>query len=562
VVGTDCTSHICSGTVCAAPTPTDGIQNGGETDVDCGGATTAGSDHAPPCADSKMCGVDVDCLSAYCSVLTKVCVDGQSCKGTIAPAAIMDISVEAGLAKYGTDAVGVPNVNGAGEHAGLDSCGPGESTDAIKEHESCCKSLPLPGTSVRLDKYEVTTGRMRQFIESVRAEEAGVYDVQAWVNAQFDGTLTPTTNAGTQLALMIPTNQVGAINVIGLFPTSDGLVPLNPSLPTYLNIVAQLGGTSMDAGVPSGVQGCFTGPEAFGAGTYWWPSDELANAVGSPPRPFTRDYYDVKPQNCAPYWMAAAFCAWDGGRLPTQAESNIAYGASTYPWGPNLYPNPYGSNTTILSNAEAADPDTSPDYIPIGTYIPGNPGVPGAPGYTINFWNANLGYSTGLGNFYFYPSYPLSNPMTGPLHNHAIIDTLTAGLDLTPYIAAPGRFILDTTSTVSGDGEGWADYGANMMEYLVATTLTGNLGGGYGSTGEFCDTTASTTTTSSCPSGTGLCERGTGPYLCGVVRAPTMPGILWEGGSWEGHGIQPGGYNEPMHAQYGKAGFRCVRPAE
>ena len=30
----------------------------------------------------------------------------------------------------------------------------------------------------------------------------------------------------------------------------------------------------------------------------------------------------------------------------------------------------------------------------------------------------------------------------------------------------------------------------------------------------------------------------------------------------EGHGIQPGGYGEPLQTQYSKAGFRCVRPIE
>ena len=31
--------------------------------------------------------------------------------------------------------------------------------------------------------------------------------------------------------------------------------------------------------------------------------------------------------------MVAAFCFWDGGRLPTRAEFNAAWGPSTYPWG-------------------------------------------------------------------------------------------------------------------------------------------------------------------------------------------------------------------------------------
>jgi hypothetical protein len=187
--------------------------------------------------------------------------------------------------------------------------------------------------------------------------------------------------------------------------------------------------------------------------------------------------------------------------------------------------------------------------------------------YTSNWHNANVGASTGLGDFYYYPSYPDSNPDTGPLGMDSIIDTNSDGLDQSTYIAAPGRFVTDLTSVRSASGDGWADYGANMMEYWQAMTLTGNAGGGFGASGEYCDTAdaVSSNTTGSCPAG--YCVRaklGTTPqeYDCGIVRAPPMPGIYWEGGSWEGHGIQSGGYNEPMQTQYGKAGFRCVRPVE
>jgi hypothetical protein len=90
---------------CAAPTPSDGVKNGNETAIDCGGtpyanltgctASTAAlplTDCAPPCADSISCLVDADCLSGFCSTLAnKVCVAGQSCKGTgTTPAPIQD----------------------------------------------------------------------------------------------------------------------------------------------------------------------------------------------------------------------------------------------------------------------------------------------------------------------------------------------------------------------------------------------------------------------------------------------------------------------------------------
>jgi hypothetical protein len=153
-VGPDCTSAIC-GTdgLCTVPTPTDGVKNGGETATDCGGSVppvascvpTATADCAPPCADAVACLADTDCLSGFCSVNTKLCVDGQSCKALVTPAAIMDPN---GMTDMNGDALGTPDPNGAGQSAGLDTCGAGESTDAVanQHHESCCKSLLLPGS--------------------------------------------------------------------------------------------------------------------------------------------------------------------------------------------------------------------------------------------------------------------------------------------------------------------------------------------------------------------------------------------------------------------------------
>jgi len=51
---------VCVGNVCQAPTCTDGLRNGPETDVDCGGGICV------PCAVGRTCQVATDCLSGLC----------------------------------------------------------------------------------------------------------------------------------------------------------------------------------------------------------------------------------------------------------------------------------------------------------------------------------------------------------------------------------------------------------------------------------------------------------------------------------------------------------------
>ena len=232
----------------------------------------------------------------------------------------MTITTPSGSAPGGADAVGTPNANGAGQHAGLDTCGKGESTDPIGQqtHESCCKSLPITiaGKALRYDKYEVTAGRFRQFLESLNPP----YDVRGWATAQFDASFNPTTPAGTTLAAELPIKQAGVTtNVVNLLPaTAETFEPLNA--------VIQTGALDMST---AGSQGCYTAVGDFGAATYWWDATTLYDQASSPPRPFTQDYYDIKSMNCIPSWLGAAFCAWDGGRLPLQSEHAYVWDGGT-----------------------------------------------------------------------------------------------------------------------------------------------------------------------------------------------------------------------------------------
>ncbi|MBN2160945.1 MAG: cadherin-like beta sandwich domain-containing protein [Spirochaetes bacterium] len=57
----DCASGVCAGGICAPPECDDDIQNGAESDVDCGGGT------CPDCAATLHCGTASDCISNVCT---------------------------------------------------------------------------------------------------------------------------------------------------------------------------------------------------------------------------------------------------------------------------------------------------------------------------------------------------------------------------------------------------------------------------------------------------------------------------------------------------------------
>ena len=59
--GSDCSSLLCIAEACAGATCVDGIRNGNETDIDCGGGT------CPSCAGGMQCAISSDCTSHVCT---------------------------------------------------------------------------------------------------------------------------------------------------------------------------------------------------------------------------------------------------------------------------------------------------------------------------------------------------------------------------------------------------------------------------------------------------------------------------------------------------------------
>lgn len=373
----DCEGR-CQADVCAAPSTTDGKRSPslGETDVDCGGKV------APPCADAKACGADADCASKVCSTLTRTCVTAPSCRGA----------------------------SGA---AGVETCGTSEP-GAGGVVESCCRSLPLPvRTNRRLDRYEITAGRVRAFVDGVAAASAGVPNIRAWAKAY---------------AKANPVSELGKLDAAR--PGLLDVLPDRASATAPVPLPVHLGAFALDP--MNALDGCYVSPGSYGHATYWQPAADLAT-YGAPARTYPRETLDAKPMNCVMPLMLAAFCAWDGGELARTADYHEIWGNRAHSVGAATVRVPWAT------------------LLPVGDFN----------------WRNGHGAACSLP----WPGCVDPQPIfyAFPAAGH------TPSADDTPVIGAPGRFSKDVTAATSADGAGWFDVGGNLMEiaWPVGTLAAG-----------------------------------------------------------------------------------------
>lgn len=358
-VAGDCTSAVCGlDFTCAEPTHSDGVKNGTETDVDCGGGNGAA-----PCQVNQGCAVMGDCTTLVCT--SNMCAPRQAgvkdgdetdidCGGTTSPKCAWDKTclVDADCTTTACDGGKCVPPSCKGIVHGGSTCGRFEFVDGFKQHETCCKSLPVaghtdpryPGKQVYLDKYEITSGRMRKFIETISAQNGNVPNIKAYITANTPTRwnagwthVLPANNGGAPVSYTVVNGPVGS-NL--LYP---GLNDYNSGPPEYRNkfigdwkITA--GTYNIDTGIPNALgaphffpefsvtSGSWPAPDyaashgfncsnvanSFGYGTYWFPPG--VTGIGKDPAA-SKELFDEKSLNCTPFALLAAFCAWDGGQL-------------------------------------------------------------------------------------------------------------------------------------------------------------------------------------------------------------------------------------------------------
>jgi len=173
---------------------------------------------------------------------------------------------------------------------------------------------PATLSSFRLDRYEITVGRFRQFVAAYQQN-------------------------------MIPTGT-------GKNPNSAS----DPGWNTSWNSKLPVDSAALRASVK-----CSSGQQNANYETW-------TDSPGD---------YEYLPINCLDWYVANAFCSWDGGRLPTEAEWNYAAAGGNeqrnYPWGSTVP----GANANLAEYGCYSWGSGTSDCVNVGTNI-APVGVPAA----------------------------------------------------------------------------------------------------------------------------------------------------------------------------------------
>lgn len=386
-----------------------------------------GDPSTPKCSVGASCRSNSDCESQSCNYKNK-CIDAPSC------------------------------IN----HFGGDTCGSGEAGYATSKHESCCRSLPVPGFSdpskpgkkVYLDKYEITAGRIRAFVDAVIKEE-GKPNFKSWIKkhrpAIWNDAWTaflPSDYEGDTITISrfllgdprhIGQTQEQAGPGVILVPDTDQTVSTGLNYQFNGKIFADLHGTN-----------CGTYAGSYGIPTYYYPSEVLTK-IGEIPRADPLNYegdvikaqdsLDSKSMNCATNLMFQLLCSFDGGELASnEVIDYVTDSPSNRPVTVSGCGVQFSNHGALLGNITSSSVFTG--------------------GRCADAFGGGV-------NLYFDAGQAL--PVVGSFLNenhYHYPDLGQSRSDKSWAIASPGRMVKDVVRTVPSD-EGWMDLAGNLTEAVL-----------------------------------------------------------------------------------------------
>jgi sulfatase modifying factor 1 len=255
------------------------------------GETLCGTECVDTNTDPNNCGgcgstCSGGCASGECIVYGP---EGPSCAGGLycsSEGCCTSIVLPGGSYSMGRSTETCTNCT-AGCPRGMDSC----SLDEEPEH-------PATVSRFALDKYEVTVGRFRRFVDAGAGTQANPPEEGAGAHPLISG-------SGWDSAwnTNLPADQAGLLNSITCSASDDTWTPTAGPNETY-------------------------------------------------------------PMNCVNWYEAFAFCIWDGGRLPTEAEWEYAAAGGdenrVFPWG-NDVADPLPANYLMTEGYPFFDVGSYPD---------------------------------------------------------------------------------------------------------------------------------------------------------------------------------------------------------
>lgn len=204
-------------------------------------------------------------------------------------------------------------------------CGGQPNDDKAEGSQSCCATQDVPGGTFNrfgdpafpatvspfaLDVFEVTAGRFRAWVDATNG------NLRASAPPEGGGAHPKISGSGwrSEWNAYLPSSRAEVDRMLG------------PETGTGAFMACQVGTNVAD----------------YGALT-WWTEDldkrvkELNKGKANILAENTKEALDKKPLNCVPWHVLFAFCAWDGGRLPTDAEFGFASSGGSeqrqFPWG-------------------------------------------------------------------------------------------------------------------------------------------------------------------------------------------------------------------------------------